>query len=171
MAGTAHKAVFGDAGITWNEVFYHFNKWSKAGCWLKVWLNLLNQNRQYLDMSSVELDGSHMPCKNGGEAVGYQKRKSGETSNALYLSASRGVMLTMATPQEGQHHDLFGIRQLFEEICQMLKQAGIDTEGLFLNADPGFDSQEFKDFCGEKEIIANIKPNPRKKSPKDREPL
>ncbi|MBK9017125.1 MAG: hypothetical protein IPM82_25420 [Saprospiraceae bacterium] len=79
-------------------------------------------------------------------------------------------MLAMATPQEGQHHDLFEIKQLFEEICQMLKEAGIDVEGLFLNADPGFDSQEFKDICEEKEIIANIKPNPRKKSPKDREP-
>jgi transposase len=164
------KQFFGDASITWNGVFYHFNKWSKAGCWLEVWVNLLKQNRQYLDMSSVELDGSQTLCKNGGEAVGYQKRKSGETTNSLYLSDSRGIMLAMATPQEGQHHDLFEIKQMFEEICQMLKEAGIDVEGLFLNADPGFDSQEFKDICEKNEIIANIKPNPRKKSPKDREP-
>lgn len=164
------KQFFSDASITWNGVFYHFNKWSKAGCWLDVWVNLLKQNRQYLDMSSVELDGSQTLCKNGGEAVGYQKRKSGKTTNSLYLSDSRGIMLAMATPQEGQHHDLFEIKQLFEEICQMLKEAGVDVEGLFLNADPGFDSQEFKDICEEKEIIANIKPNPRKKSPKDREP-
>ncbi len=64
-------------------------------------------------MSSVELDGSHTPCKNGGEAVGYQKRKAEETSNALFLSDSQGVMLAMATPQEGQHHDLFEIRQSY----------------------------------------------------------
>lgn len=164
------KQFFGDASITWGGIFYHFNKWSKAGCWLDVWLNLLKQNRQHLDMSSVELDGSQTLCKNGGEAVGYQKRKSGEATNSLYLSDSKGIMLAMATPQEGQHHDLFEIRQLFEEICQMLKGAGIDIEGLFLNADPGFDSQDFKDFCEGKEIIANIKPNPRNKSPKDREP-
>ena len=45
----------------------------------------------------------------------------------------------MSTPQEGQHHDLFEIQTLFNEICTMLKEAGISLDGLFLNADPGFD--------------------------------
>ena len=46
-----------------------------------------------------------------------------------------GVMLAMSTPQEGQHHDLFQIQALFEEICSLLKEAGINLKGLFLNAD------------------------------------
>jgi transposase len=35
------KEFFSDERITWNSVFHHFNKWSKAGCWQKVWINLL----------------------------------------------------------------------------------------------------------------------------------
>jgi hypothetical protein len=42
-----------------------------------------------------------------------------------------------------------------------LSQAGIDVKGLFLNADAGFDSKEFRAICEQKEIIANIPRNPR----------
>lgn len=41
----------------------------------------------------------------------------------------------MSTPQQGQHHDLFEIKILFREICDLLKKAGINLDGLFLNAD------------------------------------
>ena len=112
-------------------------------------------------MSSVEFDGSHTPAKNGGDAVGYQGRKACNTTNALFLSDSQGVMLAMSTPQEGQHHDLFQIQVLFDEVCGLLKAAGLSLKGLFLNADPGFDSANFVGACEKEEIIANVKANPR----------
>lgn len=43
----------------------------------------------------------------------------------------------------------------------MLKEAAIDSKGIFLNADAGFDSKGFRSVCIEKEIEVNIKPNPR----------
>ena len=72
-----------------------------------------------------------------------------------------GVILGMSTPQEGQHHDLFEIKTLFREICDLLKKAGINLDGLFLNADAGFDSDSFREACSEENIIANVKPNSR----------
>ena len=155
------KQFFSEKVLNWNTVYYHFNQWSKNGCWTKIWINILKANRHHLDLSSAELDGSHTPAKNGGDAVGYQGRKACRTTNALFLSDSQGVMLAMSTPQEGQHHDLFEIQTLFNEICTMLKGAGISLDGLFLNADPGFDSDSFKEACEEKNIIPNVKPNPR----------
>ena len=74
---------------------------------------------------------------------------------------NQGVILGMSTPQEGQHHDLFEIQNLFDEICNILKAAGINLKGLFLNADPGFDSNEFKEACQKEEIIPYVKLNPR----------
>jgi hypothetical protein len=71
------------------------------------------------------------------------------------------VMLAMATPQAGQHHDLFDIQLLFEQMCTLLKQAGINLQGLFLNADPGFDSDGVQKACQKQEMMANVKPNPR----------
>ena len=83
----------------------------------------------------------------------------------FYLIIKRGrpcgVILGMSTPQEGQHHDLFEIQTLFNEICAILKKANINLDGLFLNADPGFDSQAFRDACESENIIPNVKPNPR----------
>jgi transposase len=155
------KEYFTDKALSWNSVFQYYNKWSKADCWRKVWINILIQNRKHLDLSSVEFDGSHTPAKNGGDAVGYQGRKACKTTNALFMSDNQGVMLAMSTPQEGQHHDLYHIQALFDEICDLLKEAGIDLKGLFLNADPGFDSAEFVAACEKEEIIPNVKENPR----------
>lgn len=155
------KQFFGETVLSFQSVFYYFNKWSKQGCWQKVWLELLKQNLGYLDLSSAEFDGSHTPAKNGGDAVGYQGRKACNTTNSLFLSDNQGVILAMSTPQEGQHHDLFEIQTLFSEICIMLKSAKINLDGLFLNADPGFDSENFRQACEKENIIPNIKPNPR----------
>lgn len=64
--------------------------------------------------------------------------------------------MARATP-----HDLFYIQVLFDEMCGLLKAAGINLKGLFLNADPGFDSADFVAACEKEEIIANVKENPR----------
>jgi transposase len=150
--------------ISWNTVFYHFNQWSLAGCWQAVWLNLLKTFRHCLDLSSAQVDGSHTPAKNGGDAIGYQGRKAAKTTNALFLTDKQGVVLAMSTPQAGEHHDLFEIQTLFEEICTLLKQAGISLQGLFLNADAGFDAESFRLVCEAQEIHLNVRPNPRNSS-------
>lgn len=164
------KQFFSGTILSWNTIFYHYNKWSKAGCWAKIWINILKENRNFLDLSSAEFDGSHTPAKNGGDAVGYQGRKGSNTTNALFMCDNQGVMLGMSTPQEGQHHDLFEIQTLFDEICTMLKSAGINLKGLFLNADPGFDSQEFREACQKEEIILNVKANQRNSVNQQQEP-
>ena len=168
------KQFFSEKVLNWNTVYYHFNQWSKNGCWSKIWINILKENRHHLDLSSAEFDGSHTPAKNGGDAVGYQGRKACKTTNALFISDNQGVMLAMSTPQEGHMaratpHDLFEIKMLFDEICTILKKANINLDGLFLNADPGFDSESFREACEEENIIPNIKPNPRNSTEKETE--
>lgn len=164
------KQFFTDKVLSWHAVFYYHNKWSKADCWKAIWINLLSKNLKHLDLSSVEFDGSHTPAKNGGDAVGYQGRKACNTTNALFISDNQGIMLAMSTPQEGQHHDLFQIQALFDEICRLLKEAGINLKGLFLNADSGFDSTSFRTACEQEQILANVKENPRNSSSQDQEP-
>lgn len=67
-------------------------KWGTPshGSWTKVWLNLLLQHRRSLDLSCVQLDGSHTPCKRGGMAVEYHGRKAAMTINTLYLADNQG---------------------------------------------------------------------------------
>jgi transposase len=155
------KQFFEEERLSWQGVYYPYNRWCKLACWKKVWVNLLAQHHLYLDLSSAQLDGSHTPAKNGGEAIGYQGRKAAKTTNSLFLADNQGLMLAMATAQEGNHNDLFEIQTLFNQLTQLLQEAGIDLKGVFLNADPGFDSQSLRKVCEQKQIQANIKINPR----------
>ncbi|TXI14907.1 MAG: hypothetical protein E6Q66_05170 [Pedobacter sp.] len=67
----------------------------------------------------------------------------------------------MSTPQDGSHHEIFEIEKSFREIIDQLESAGIDTRGIFLNADAGFDSDQFRNICIRQEIEPNIKTNTR----------
>ncbi|GAB3813467.1 hypothetical protein GCM10028895_05530 [Pontibacter rugosus] len=155
------KACIHGAGLSWQGVYHHFRKWAADGSLEKVWTQLLKSKRKLLDLSSMQLDGSHTICKNGGEHVGYQGRKAAKTCNSLFLSDSKGQLLACSEPVSGAHHDLFEIERVFRELCSLLREAGIQTEGLFLNADAGFDSENFRRLCAEMKIEANIAFNPR----------
>jgi transposase len=148
-------------GLSYNGVYHHFSAWVKDGSFKRVWIELLKANHKLLDLSSMQLDGSHTPAKNGGEHICYQGRKAAKTTNALFFSDNQGLPVAMATPQSGNHHDLKDIQQLFDELCQVLTEAEVDLSGVFMNADSGFDAQTLRDQCSEKEIEANIAANER----------
>lgn len=155
------KDYFGEEKISWQNVYYFFNKWSKDGSFRNIWVHLLNRNKSLLDMSCVQLDGSQTRCRMGGESAGYQSRKSAKTSNMIFLCDNRGQMLSMGKPISGEHHDLYNIEDTLEDIFGLLDAADIECKGLFLNADSGFDSKKLRDILDKKEIIGNIKENPR----------
>lgn len=155
------KAFFEPDALTWNGVYHHHRAWVKDGSWKKVWIALLKANRSKVDLSCMQLDGSQTPCKKQGEHIGYQGRKAAKTTNALFLCDKEGQPLAMATPQAGNHNDIFDIQVLFEQLCALLQEAGIDLRGVFMNADAGFDVQVLREACAEKEIEVNIALNPR----------
>lgn len=155
------KEFFDESAIKWGGVYHHHRQWIKDGSWRTVWVELLKANRYRLDLSSMQLDGSQTPSKKQGEHIGYQGRKKGRTTNALFLSDKDGQPLSMATPQAGNHNDLYEIQQLFKEMCTLLEDAGLDLRGVFLNADAGFDAAELREVCQEKEMEVNIAQNKR----------
>jgi transposase len=155
------KEIFSGKLISWQGVYYHFRKWVNDGSFKQVWLGLLKSQRRLLDLSCVQLDGSQTICKHGGECISYQGRKAANSCNSLFLADNKGQMLACSPPVAGAHHDLFEIELVFKELCKLLQEAGIETEGLFLNADAGFDSQSFRSLCAEMKIEANIALNPR----------
>lgn len=158
------KEFFTQYPLSWQGVYYHFRRWVRDGSIKRVWMELLKQQRQLLDLSCIQLDGSQSLCKNGGECIGYQSRKAARSCNSLFLADNQGLMLACSPPVAGQHHDLFQIKQVVTELFAFLKEAGIETKGLFLNADAGFDSQEFRQQCSKMQIEANIASNPRHRS-------
>lgn len=155
------KTFFEGKPPCWQTIFHHFNKWARDGSWQRAWNHLLKANRHRLDLSSLQLDGSHTLVKRGGQAVGYQQRKRAKTTNMLFLADTQGLPLACSQPQAGEHNDLFNIQPLFNDLCTSLQEAGIRLTGLFLNADAGFDALSLRSVCQSVEIEANIRPNPR----------
>lgn len=155
------KEYFSEEKISWQLVYYYFSKWSKDGSFRRIWISLLQNNKSKLDLSCVQMDGSHTRSRTGGESVGYQGRKSSRTSNCIFLCDNQGQMLSLGEPLSGEHHDLYNIEATLETILSLLQEADIEHEGLFLNADSGFDSKKFREILEKKEMIGNIKTNPR----------
>ena len=155
------KQFFTGVTLTWSGVYCHVNEWRKDSSWIKLWIKLLQLHRRRLDLSSVQLDGSQTLAKNGGEAIGYQGRKAARTTNLLFLADSRGQPLACASPQAGNHHDLFDIETSLGELCSLLEAAQISFEGLFLNAASGVDAKNLRDDCFRRGIQANLALNPR----------
>lgn len=142
-------------------MYHHYQKWSKAGVWEHIWQKLSDAHRSDIDMSSVQLDGSHTPVKRGGMQVGYQGRKKAKTSNLLFLTDNRGLPLACSDVIAGQHNDAYELKYYMAQILSQLRRANLNHNGLFLNADAGFDSDAFKKYCSQQGIIPNVDCNPR----------
>ena len=145
----------------WDSVYHHFQKWSKDGSWKNIWRILLSKHKHLLDMSSIQLDGTHTPAKRGGSAVGYQGRKKSKTSNMLIITDSQGIPLTCSNPIAGNHNDAHDLVKTVDKMMLNIQESNIRTEWLFLNADAGFDTKEFRSYCYENDIIDNIDQNKR----------
>jgi len=145
----------------WQSVYYHFQKWSKDGSWEMVWYNVLNKHKHLLDMSSIQLDGTHTFAKRGGDAVGYQGRKKGKTTNMLIITDNQGIPLACGDPVSGNHNDAYELENNVGKMFDGIRSSGIRTDWLFMNADAGFDTETFRRFCYNEDIVDNIDKNKR----------
>ena len=156
------REFFGFTRYSWESVYYHYNRWCKLESWATIYRDLLSKKRQYLDMSSINFDGSHTPAKRGGQLVGYQGRKKTKTTNVLILTDNQGTPIGLSQPISGEHNDSYELRKTASEIFTNMEQIGFCCKGLFLNADAGFDTKDFRRLCYAKDIIPNIDKNKRR---------
>lgn len=150
------EALFSETLLGHGAVFHHFNKWRKAGEWKEMWLTLLDRHRCEFDMSSVDLDGSHTPALRGGEECGYQGWKKRKTTNSLYLTDRQGLPIMMSSSKSGEHNDIHDIENVIKAMFEDMGKANIRTDGLFLNADAGFDCNILRGCLAENGVVANI---------------
>jgi transposase len=146
---------------SWQSVYYHFQKWSKDGSWEIIWTKVLHKYKHLLDMSNIQLEGTHTPTKRVGEAVGYQGRGKCKTSNMLILSDNQGISLACDVAVYGNYNDAFELGKTIAKMLKNIRSSKIRTDGLFLNADAGFDTDYFRKFCFKNDIIDNIDINKR----------
>ena len=73
--------------------------------------------------------------------------------------------MAMSEPQKGNHTDLYEIKKSVDCIAFQLGRCGIPLDGIFDNADAGFDARSFRQALDNYGIIANVCPNTRNGEP------
>ena len=72
------------------------------------------------------------------------------------MTERQGLPLALSSPAVGNHHDLYNIEIVLNDMIGTLSEARILLDGLFANADSGFDSKDFREGCFEKGIFPNM---------------
>lgn len=88
---------------------YHFQLVAQGQRIEDLSVSVLQHHKRLLGPSSLQLDDSHTPAKNGGAAISYQGRKKAHSTTKLLLTDNNSQPLASATPQTVNYHDLFHI--------------------------------------------------------------
>ncbi len=153
--------------ISWQAVYHHFRKWSADGSLEKVWQASIQTVPADLDLSQLNLDGSHALAKKGGESVAYQGRKRAKTSNILPIMDANGYILASTGIIAGNHHDAFNLKTHLQAAFKSMERLGLTIAGAFFNADRAFDTREARQVCFNYGVVPNIAENKRnRKTPK-----
>jgi transposase len=147
--------------LSWWAVYYHFRKWSKDGSLAAVFQSSILTIQDELDLSEINLDGSHTIAKKGGESVSYQGRKKAKTSNLLALTEACGFIIGICQLLPGHHNDSFDLKAALARSFKAVKRLGLNLQGAFFNADAGFDVQAARKVCFNHGLIPNIPENTR----------
>jgi transposase len=153
--------------LSWQAVYYHFQKWSRDGSLERVWQKSINTIQHDLDLSQLNLDGSHAIAKKGGDSVAYQPRKRAKTSNILPITDGKGSIVASTGIVAGNHHDAFCLKPHLQTVFKHLKRLGLSIVGAFFNADSAFDTRDGRKVCFNHGVIPNMAENKRnRKTPK-----
>ena len=147
--------------ISYHAVYYHFRKWSLDGSLETVWQLSIMTIEEELDLSELNLDGTHSVAKKGGEAVAYQSRKKAKTSNILPIMDANGYIVASTDIVAGNHHDAFDLKPHLQSAFTSLKRLGLDIQGAFFNADSAFDTTAARKTCFNHGVVPNIPENKR----------
>jgi transposase len=147
--------------ISYDAVYYHYRKWSRDGSLKRVWQNSIARVQSVLDLSELNLDGSHSLAKKGGESVAYQGRKKAKTSNILPIFDKNGYVLASTGILAGNHNDAFDLKPHLQSAFRWIKAQGLSIQGAFFNADSAFDTREARKALFNHKLKPNIPENKR----------
>lgn len=147
--------------ISYHAVYYHFRKWSRDGSLEKVWQASLLTIQDELDFSELNLDGSHVIAKKGGQSVSYQPRKRAKTTTVLPITDAQGYVVASMPLMAGHHHDAFELKSHLQTAFKVMKRLGLSFTGAFFNADSAFDTKAARKVCFNHGLIPNMAHNCR----------
>lgn len=149
--------------ISYHSVYYHYRKWSLDGSLENVWIHSIDRlaEEQSLDLSHLNLDGTHTIAKKGGSSVFYQQRKRAKTSNILPMVDANGFIVATTDIVAGNHNDAYELVPHLRSAFRFLKALEIDIVGSYFNGDKAFDTKGCRKTCFNYGLIPNGAENKR----------
>jgi len=150
--------------LSYQSFYYHFRKWSDDESFEYLFRASIIAIQFDMNVSELNLDGTHTLAKKGGQQVEYQPRKRGKTSNIFPLTDKYGNIIGFLPLLSGNHHDSFDLDNRFKKLLKKLKKTlptRLSLEGSILNADGAFDTKPFRKTLFNHNIIPNIAENKR----------
>jgi len=139
----------------------HFAQWCRVGSFKQLWHQSILTIREDLDLSELNLDGTHCLAKKGGESVAYQGRKKAKTCNILPIMDKHGFVVASTGVIAGNHNDSFNLKHHLQTAFREMKQRDWVLKGAYFNADMAFDTHEARKTCFNYGLIPNIPENTR----------
>lgn len=153
--------------LTYHAIYHHYRKWSKDGSLQKVWQYSIKAIKDELNLSELNLDGTHTIAKKGGQSVVYQGRKKAKTCNILPISDGNGFIIASTGIVAGNHNDAFNLKDNLQAVFKQIKPLGLSLTGAYFNADSAFDTKDARKTCFNHSLIPNMPVNKRnRKKPK-----
>ena len=153
--------------ISRRAVYHHFRKWSNDGSLKKLWDESVDSIRSLLNLSELNLDGTHTIAKKGGESAEYQGRKKAKTTNILPLLDKNGYPVASTEIIAGNHNDAYELEKNIRYLFRDMKHGKLPISGSYFNADSAFDTKGARKVCFNNGVIPNIAENKRgRKKPK-----
>jgi transposase len=146
---------------SWQAVYDHWRKWSADASLARVWQYSILAIRRDLDLSVLNLDGSHAIAKKGGQSVAYQARKRAKTSNILPITDRHGYVVASTGIVAGNHNDAYELKPHLQSAFKAIKQLGLSIAGAFFNADSAFDTRQARKVCFNHQVVPNMAENKR----------
>lgn len=126
-----------------------------------MWQGSLLTIAEQLNLSELNLDGSHAIAKKGGESVAYQGRKKAKTTNILPITDGEGFIIASTDLIAGNHNDAFNLKPHLQAAFKGLKRLGLPLDGAYFNADKAFDTKAARKTCFNYGLIPNMPENTR----------
>ena len=122
-----------------------------------------------LNLSELNLDGSHTLAQKGGEAVAYQGRKKAKTSNTLPITDGNGYIVSTTEIVAGNHNDAYNLTLNLQMVFNQMKRHGLKINGAFFNVDTAFNTKAARKTCFNHGLIPNMPENKRNRKKTKRE--
>ena len=81
--------------ISYQAVYYHFRKWSGDGSFRKIFENSIQSVRAFLNLSEINLDGTHTIAKKGANPSNIKGEKKPKPAIFYRLPKNKAILLPL----------------------------------------------------------------------------